>query len=58
MFQVFEELIAAFTNAKYDDSRVLMLSGTGSVFCSGIDLEYLRTGDRKASAKKMADSLR
>ncbi|XP_052232679.1 chromodomain Y-like protein isoform X2 [Dreissena polymorpha] len=55
---VMQEIMAALSAAKYDDSTVVMLSGLGNVFCSGIDLHYLTTGDRKVAAKEMADSLR
>ena len=56
--QVFSELIQALHNAKFDDSRVVMLSGYGNTFCSGIDLQYLTTGDCRSNARKMADSLK
>lgn len=53
------ELIQALHNAKFDDSRLVMLAGTGSVFCSGIDLSYIaHTLDFKKNAKKMAESLK
>jgi len=52
--------VDALRNAQFDDSRVVLLTGSGSVFCSGIDLHYLLTAaeDRKSAAKQMADSLR
>ncbi|XP_074645404.1 uncharacterized protein LOC141901814 isoform X2 [Tubulanus polymorphus] len=57
--QVFQELISAFNNAKYDESSLVMLSGTGSLFCSGIDLAYLiNSENRKKAAEKMAATLR
>jgi len=56
--QVFSELNQALSNAKYDDSKLVMLSGCGSVFCPGIDLKYLQTGDRREAARKMAESIR
>ncbi|XP_052816190.1 chromodomain Y-like protein 2 isoform X1 [Mya arenaria] len=55
---VMQEITSALSAAKYDDSTVVMLSGLGNVFCSGVDLHYLTTGDRKLAAKKMADALR
>jgi len=47
-------------NARCDDSRVLLLAGSGNTFCSGIDLHYLLTecSDRHVAAKTMSDSLR
>ena len=56
--QVFQELINAFHNAKYDDSRVVLLTGSGQTFCSGVDLHYLITGDRKLAASQMVDSMK
>lgn len=44
--------------AKYDDSRLVMFSGLGSMFCSGVDLHYLLTDDRKVAARKMVDAIR
>jgi len=59
-FQVFQELQDVFHNAQSDDSRVLLLTGSGNVFCSGIDLHYLLTecSDRRLAAKTMSDCLR
>jgi len=47
-------------NARCDDSRVLLLTGSGNIFCSGVDLHYLLTecADRRTAAKTMSDSLR
>lgn len=56
--QVFQELREALKNARYDDSKLVMLSGSGSVFCSGIDLHYLMDDDRRMAAKKMTDALK
>ena len=58
LLQVFRELQEALHNARFDDSRLVMLTGSGAVFCSGIDLHYLQNGDRKARAKEMADAVR
>ena len=59
-FKVFHELLDALHNARCDDSHVLLLTGSGNVFCSGIDLHYLLTEccDRRMAAKTMADCLR
>ncbi len=56
--QVFQELREALKNARYDDSKLVMLGGSGSVFCSGTDLHYLLDEDRRTAAKKMADALK
>lgn len=52
------EISSALNAAKYDDSNLVMFSGLGNVFCSGIDLHYLTVGDRKIAAINMADALR
>ncbi|XP_070575753.1 chromodomain Y-like protein 2 [Ptychodera flava] len=59
--QVCKELINALYNATYDDSKVVMLSGSGSVFCSGVDLNYLTSkaaDGRRKTALEMAQALR
>ncbi|CAI9716802.1 Y 2 isoform X1 [Octopus vulgaris] len=56
--QVIQEVVSALNSAKYDDSHLVMFSSLGSVFCSGIDLHFLLTGERKVQARKMADALR
>ena len=38
------ELKQALENARKDDSKLVMLSGQGSIFCSGIDLGLIATG--------------
>ncbi|ESO96903.1 hypothetical protein LOTGIDRAFT_115490 [Lottia gigantea] len=56
--QVIQEIVTALNSAKYDDSNLVMFSSIGNVFCSGVDLNYLTTGDPKIAARKMVDSLR
>lgn len=56
--QVIQEVVSALNSAKYDDSHLVMFSSVGSIFCSGIDLHFLLTGERKVQARKMADALR
>ncbi|XP_013404823.1 chromodomain Y-like protein 2 isoform X2 [Lingula anatina] len=56
--QVFEELKQALYNAKFDDSGLVMLSGSGNIFSSGVDLPYLLTNDKRISARKMAEAIR
>lgn len=55
---VMNEISAALNASKYDDSNLLMFSGLGNVFCSGIDLHYLTVGDKKVAARQMVDALR
>ncbi|XP_064598684.1 chromodomain Y-like protein 2 isoform X2 [Liolophura sinensis] len=56
--QVIQEIVSAMNYAKYDDSRLVMFSGLGSMFCSGVDLHYLLSDDRKVAARKMVDAIR
>ncbi|KAL3860198.1 hypothetical protein ACJMK2_010355 [Sinanodonta woodiana] len=56
--QVIQEAMAALNSAKYDDSSLVMFSGLGNVFCSGIDLHFLISGDRRMAARQMVDALR
>jgi len=53
-----QEITSALNTAKYDDSNLVLFSGLGNVFCSGIDLHYLTTEDKKVAARKMVDALR
>ncbi|KAL5021215.1 hypothetical protein ScPMuIL_000370 [Solemya velum] len=55
---VIQEVISALNSAKYDDSNLVMFSGLGNVFCSGLDLDFLIKGDRKVVAREMVDALR
>lgn len=51
-------MVAALNTAKYDDSALVLFSSIGSFFCSGVDLHFLTTGDRRVAARQMADALR
>ena len=53
-----QELQLALNAAKYDNSNLVMLSGLDNVFCSGIDLHFLLSGDKTVAARQMADALR
>jgi len=55
--QVINELCQAMNSAKYDDSHLVLFSSLGNVFCSGTDLHFLVTGDRRIAARQMADSI-
>lgn len=55
---VMQEISSALNAAKYDDSNLVMFSGLGNVFCSGIDLHCLTVGDKKVAARQMTDALR
>ncbi|CAH1778830.1 unnamed protein product [Owenia fusiformis] len=57
--KVLQEIRTALHNARFDDSKLVLLSGSGSVFCSGVDLPYItQATDRRSAAKQMVDSLR
>jgi len=56
--QAIQELVSAMNSAKYDDSHLVLFSSLGNVFCSGTDLHYLVSGDRRMAARQMADSIR
>lgn len=56
--QVIQEMVSALNSAKYDDSHLVLLSSLGNVFCSGTDLHFLISNDRKVAARQMADSIR
>ncbi|KAG9347713.1 hypothetical protein JZ751_003726 [Albula glossodonta] len=58
---VMKEVQSALATAASDDSRLVLLSAVGSVFCLGLDFIYFirrLTDDRKKESVKMADSIR
>ena len=57
--QMQDELIAAFEEAaQARGCRALVLSGSGEVFCSGLDLDELRTSGSKSAAEHADDARR
>ncbi|CAL1532298.1 unnamed protein product [Lymnaea stagnalis] len=56
--QVIQEVVSALNSAKYDDSHLVLFSSLGNVFCSGTDLHFLVSGERKMSARQMTDAIR
>jgi methylglutaconyl-CoA hydratase len=52
------ELIAAMEAAAESDARVLVLSGTGDAFCSGLDLSELQDLQNKTAAEHRIDAER
>ncbi|KAH9515532.1 Chromodomain Y-like protein 2 [Bulinus truncatus] len=56
--QVIQEVVSALNSAKYDDSHLVLFSSLGNVFCSGTDLHFLVSGDRKMAARQMTDAIR
>lgn len=60
-FQVMKEVQSALNTAAVDDSKLVLLSAVGSVFCCGLDFIYFirrLTDDRKRESTKMADAIR
>ncbi len=50
-------LLATFREtAKNENIKVVILSGTGSAFCAGLDLKDLKTIHQKSSSENMQDS--
>lgn len=59
--EVMKEVQSALTTAAADDSKLVLLSAVGSVFCCGLDFIYFirrLTDDRKRESTKMAEAIR
>ncbi|KAF7248778.1 Chromodomain Y-like protein [Varanus komodoensis] len=59
--EVMKEVQSALNTAAADDSKLVLLSAVGSVFCCGLDFIYFirrLTDDRKRESTKMADAIR
>ncbi|XP_012987479.2 chromodomain Y-like protein isoform X1 [Esox lucius] len=58
---VMKEIQSAMATAAADDSKLVLLSSVGSVFCLGLDFIYFirrLTDDRKKESIKMAETIR
>lgn len=56
-----KEFRRALCNAATDDSKLLLLSAVGSVFCSGLDYSYLigrLSSDRRKESTRIAEAIR
>ncbi|XP_072451971.1 chromodomain Y-like protein 2 isoform X1 [Chiloscyllium punctatum] len=59
--EIMKEVRRALGNASADDSKLLLLSAVGSVFCSGLDYSYLigrLSSDRRKESNRIAESIR
>ncbi|XP_038624020.1 chromodomain Y-like protein [Tachyglossus aculeatus] len=59
--EVMKEVQSALNTAAADDSKLVLLSAVGSVFCCGLDFIYFirrLTDDRKKESTKMAEAIR
>lgn len=59
--EIMKEVCRALGNAAADDSKLLLLSAVGSIFCSGLDPSYLigrLSTDRRKESSRIADAVR
>ncbi|XP_069469549.1 chromodomain Y-like protein [Ambystoma mexicanum] len=59
--EVMKEVQSAMNTAAADDSKLVLLSAVGSVFCGGLDFIYFirrLTDDRKRESTKMVDTIK
>lgn len=59
--EVMKEVQSALSRAAADDSKLVLLSAVGGVFCCGLDFMYFMrrlTDDRKRESAKMAEAVR
>ncbi|NWV28108.1 CDYL2 protein, partial [Origma solitaria] len=59
--EIMKEVRRALCNASADDSKLLLLSAVGSVFCSGLDYSYLigrLSNDRRKESTRIAEAIR
>ncbi|XP_051788080.1 chromodomain Y-like protein 2 isoform X1 [Erpetoichthys calabaricus] len=59
--EIMKEVQRALCNASADDSKLLLLSAVGSVFCSGLDYSYLigrLSSDRRKESARISEAIR
>jgi methylglutaconyl-CoA hydratase len=54
--ELIKEMLSALEEIKHGSARVLMLSGAGNAFCSGLDLDELRAMASRTAEENLADS--
>ncbi len=55
-YELIEELLRALDEVEKSPAQILVLTGAGKAFCSGMDLENLRSITGRTDAKNLADS--
>ncbi|XP_028294078.1 chromodomain Y-like protein 2 [Gouania willdenowi] len=59
--EIMKEVCRALSNAAADDTKLLLLSSVGTVFCSGLEPSYLigrLSTDRRKESSRIADAVR
>ncbi|XP_061622048.1 chromodomain Y-like protein 2 isoform X1 [Phyllopteryx taeniolatus] len=59
--EIMKEVCRALGNAAADDSKLLLLSSVGTIFCSGLEPSYLigrLSTDRRKESSRIADAVR
>ncbi len=55
-YELITELLRAFDEVKQSPARVLILTGAGKAFCSGMDLENLKSLIGRSPEQSMEDT--
>lgn len=55
-YELIDELLLALHEAEKSDAQVLILTGAGKAFCSGMDLDNLRSITQRSAEETRADS--
>ena len=56
--QMIEELLAALTEIEHTAARAVIITGSGSAFCSGMDLDALKNLAQQSPTQNLEDSRR
>jgi len=55
-YELIDELLAALDEVRASDAQVLIITGAGKAFCSGMDLDNLRTITNRSEQENLRDS--